>query len=325
LDKHHLVCRYCGESIPRKRLKSHIKKLHAGIRARGIISESQLLKTMQVLKHNPKKGFELLKKLELTYPANADICYNLGVALLRQDRLEEAQEYFEKTLKIDEDIEYAKDNLDFTKRVREILAKECTGKDLEEMGALLISATDTGFFDLATRIGNLMVDIDKGPGALNDLGLTFQHQQKIDKAIECYDKALRINPNMPNAISNKAFCLMITNRLNEAYSLYKRLIVLKPEFLQGWYHMGIINIEKKEYEEALPYLDKAIELNDHYYLAYVAKYEALRNLKRTDEANLCWDKAVELNPDYAMQLALGKTNEVHMSHMHSKTNTPFKT
>jgi tetratricopeptide (TPR) repeat protein len=80
---------------------------------------------------------------------------------------------------------------------------------------------------------------------------------------------------------------------------------MTPDFLQGWYHMGVINVWKEKYEEALPHLDKAIELNDAYYLAWFAKFEALKELKRTDQANQCLEKAMSLNPEHGMELALG--------------------
>lgn len=276
---------------------------------------------MHLLKQSPKKGFRLLRKLELTYPHNADIYYNLGVALLYQDKLEEAEKYFKKTLKLKADCQQAKDNLKFTVRIKEIFGKQCTEEDLEEMGTLLSSATDTGFFDLAIRIGNLMVSVDKGPGSLNDLGLTFYHKQEFDNALQCYNKALEIDPNMHEAISNKAFCLMVKNRLAEAYTLYKRVVELSPDFLQGWYHLGYLSLCKKNYVEALSYLDKAIELNDEYYLAWFAKYQALMQLKRTEEADKCLEKAVYLNPEYAAQLAEGNWDKIPIqtTNMHAKT------
>ena len=114
--------------------------------------------------------------------------------------------------------------------------------------------------------------------------------------------------------------MMLTDRLDEAYRLYKRAIELSPDFLQGWYHLGYINIKREKYAEALDYLDKAIELNDEYYLAWFAKHDLLTKMNRTEEAKQCLNKAIELNPEYAVQLALGEGEEVHTTHMHSKPN-----
>jgi len=318
LDKHHIKCRHCGVLVSRKKLQNHIKKFHASAETKGQIPESQWLKVMQLLEYSPKKGFEFLRRLEVTYPPNVDVYYNMGVALLHLGRFEEAERYFGKTLRLEADHEYARGNLDLLVRIRKIFNKEHAEADLEDMGTLASDARDAGLFDLARRIANIMVEVDKGPGALNDLGLTFQDQKEFDKALECYDRALKIDPNMREALSNKACCLMLTNKLDESHRLYERLIELNPDFLQGWYHLGFINIKKENYTEALNYLDKAIELNDEYYLAWFAKHKALAELKRTEEAKQCWEKVVDLNPEYAMQLAFGEVDDVHTTNMHAK-------
>jgi tetratricopeptide (TPR) repeat protein len=273
---------------------------------------------MRLVEQSPKKGFKLLKKMELMYLPNVDVYYNLGVALLHQNRLEDAQRYFEKSLQLLPECEYARDNLDFTSRAIVILSKKCGKAELEEMGTLLISASESGFFDLAIKIGNLMIEIDKGPGALNDLGLAFQHQQRYDKALECYDKALRIDPNAKKTLSNKALCLLVTDKLKEAEMLYRRVVKLCPDYLQAWYHLGYISVSQKKYDEALSYLDKALALSDEYYLAWFVKYQALTALKRTEEAKKCLCRAIDLNPDYAAQLALGTDKKIVRTNMHAK-------
>ena len=314
-----LICRYCGASILKRKLQKHIKRVHAGVEKRRTIPESHMLKAMRLLEYSPKKGFKFLRKLELTYSRNVDVYYNMGVTLLRLNRLEEAARYFEKTLQLEADHKYAQENLDLIVRTRKILNKKCTEGDLEEMGTLANYARDAGLFDLAMRIGNIMVDVDKKKaGALNDLGLTFQAQKEFDEATKYYEKALEIKPDMFEALSNKAFCTMLTNGLDEAYKLYKRSIELRPDFLQGWYHLGYINIKRENYAEALNCLDKAIELNDEYYLAWFAKCELLKKMKRTEEAERCLDKAIELNPEYAAQVALGEGEKVHTTNMHAK-------
>ena len=275
---------------------------------------------MNLLDRAPKSGFEFLKRIEAAYPPNVDVTYNMGIALLYLGRLEEAEKYFNKTLKIDLSHEAARTNLDLLVRIKEISNKGCTRMHLEELGEIATDAREAGLFVIAEKIGNIMIEVDKGPGALNDLGLTFQHQNQIGKALECYDRALKIDPNSHEVLSNKAFCLMMTDRLNEAYTIYESLIKLSPDFLQGWYHMGLINVKKEDYQNALNYLNKAIELNDEYYLAWITKYQALIKLKRTEEAQRCWENAVDLNPEYAMHLALGEGAKIQTTTMHAKHN-----
>jgi tetratricopeptide (TPR) repeat protein len=296
-----------------------MKNDHALKKKRQKVPESILLKAMRLLTYSPKKGLKFLHRLELTYAPNIDVYYNMGVVLLRLNKLEEAARYFEKTLQLKADYEDAQENLGLILRIRTIFNKKNTEIDLEEMGTLADYAREGELFELAKIIGALMVDVDKEKiRSLNDLGLTFQAQKKFDEAIKYYDKALEIKPDMFEALANKAFCMMLTDRFDEAYRLYEKSIELKNDFLQGWYHLGYINIKRGNYFEALNCLDKAIELNDEYYLAWFAKYNLLTKMNRTEEAERCLKKATELNVEYVAQLALGEGKSVHTTNMHSK-------
>ena len=296
-----------------------MKNDHALKKKRGKVPESLLLKALRLLTISPKKGLNFLHTLELTYAPNVLVYFNMGVVLLRLNKLEEAARYFEKTLQLKADYEDARQNLGLIVRTMTILNKKNTETDLEEMGTLADYAREAELFELAKIIGTLMVDVDKEKmRSLNDLGLTFQAQKKFNKAIKYYDIALEIKPDMFEALGNKAYCMMLTDRFDEAYKLYEKSIEVKNDFLQGWYHLGYINIKRENYPEALKCLDKAIELNDEYYLAWFAKYDLLTKMNRKKEAERCLNKATELNVEYAVQHALGEGKKTHTTNMHSK-------
>ena len=283
------------------------------------VPESLLLKAIRLLTISPKKGLNFLHRLELTYAPNVIVYFNMGVVLLRLNKLEEAARYFEKTLQLKADYEDAQQNLDLIVRTMTTLNKKNKETDLEEMAILADYAREGELFELAKIIGALMVDVDKEKiCSLNDLGLTFQAQEKFDEAIKYYDKALEIKPDMFEALANKAYCMMLTDRFDEAYRLYEKSIEVKNDFLQGWYHLGYINLKRENYPEALKCLDKAIELNDEYYLAWFAKYDLLTKMNRPEEADRCLKKATELNLAYAIQHALGEGKKAHTTNMHSK-------
>ena len=78
-------------------------------------------------------------------------------------------------------------------------------------------------------------------------------------------------------------------------------------------------VRAKNYEEAIQFLDKAIELNNEYYLAWFAKWQALRGLNREAEAEECLKRAIALNPEYVTQALSGEyTGGRHTSNMRAK-------
>jgi tetratricopeptide (TPR) repeat protein len=54
-----------------------------------------------------------------------------------------------------------------------------------------------------------------------------------------------------------------------------------------------------EYDEAIICYDKALEIDPNYATAWCFKGNALRTLKKYDEAIICYDKALEIDPNYA--------------------------
>ena len=73
-----------------------------------------------------------------------------------------------------------------------------------------------------------------------------------------------------------------------------------PQTAEEWLQRGSIAHENEQYDEAIKYYKKAIELNPNYMEAYLvlgtAYYEGKKDY---DEAIKCFNKAVELDPNLA--------------------------
>jgi tetratricopeptide (TPR) repeat protein len=318
-------CEHCGSPVSSKRLQRHIARVHRAareVKRRPLVAAATMDRAMRLLELSAGAGLVFLKKIEATCTPEADVTYNIGVALLRLDRPEEAVMYFEKTLVLEKEHELARADLEMTKKALKVFSRENTEKDLEEMGGIANTARDAQFFELALRLGNAMLKVDtKKAGSLNDLGLTYQKQEKYDKAIEFYKSALEVERDMFEALSNKAICMLITNRQDESYALYSRCVQLRPDFLQGWYHLGLISLDRMKYGQAADFFDRAIALNDEYYLAWIAKYEVLNRLGKYGEAEECILKAMEINPGYVTEGLLhrrGSGRSVYTTGMRAK-------
>jgi tetratricopeptide (TPR) repeat protein len=330
-----VMCPHCGSPVSKRRLERHVERVHrkgspksgSNARLQPPLPRNLISRAVEISQQSPAAGLRYLKNLEAKYAPDPDVHCNMGVAFMHLDRFEEARVCFEKALALDKGHEYARSNLNFAVRAARLLSKTPSEADLDEMGTVANVARESGFFELALKVGEMMLGIAKDKyGSLNDLALTYQHQKKLDKALEYYDMALSMKPDMFEAVANKGLCLLMMNRVEESFALHCRAVEMKPDYLQGWYHLGCIEISRGRTEESVRYLDRALELNDEYYLAWLAKSEVLRKMGRGDEAESCLNRAMKLNPEYAAQAIFGRrgkrkgswTARAHTSGMHAK-------
>jgi len=66
----------------------------------------------------------------------------------------------------------------------------------------------------------------------------------------------------------------------------------KEWFIQGLYYTNHYN----QFEKALDYLNKSLEIDPIFVEAWYVKGVALHNVQRYDEAQYCFDRAIALDP-----------------------------
>jgi Flp pilus assembly protein TadD len=126
-------------------------------------------------------------------------------------------------------------------------------------------------------------------GALRALGRT-------EEALDCYDRALALNPRDEQAWYNKGVALGALGRTEEALDCYDRALALNPRYEQAWSNKGVALGALGRTEEALDCYDRALALNPRYEQAWSNKGVALGALGRTEEELDCYDRALALNP-----------------------------
>ena len=123
-------------------------------------------------------------------------------------------------------------------------------------------------------------------------------RRKYEKAIECYSRALEINPNYAKVWYNKGNALSKLGRHEEAIECYDRVLEINQNFA-AWYNKGVVLGELGRYEEEIECYDKALEINPNFAGALNNKGVALSKLRRYEEAIEYYNKALEINPNYA--------------------------
>ncbi len=130
-------------------------------------------------------------------------------------------------------------------------------------------------------------------------GVALGSLRRYNEAIDCYDKAIRINPEFAYAWHNKGTALDNLGNYNEAITCYDKVIGINPEDAYAWINKGTALYNLGRYKEAIKCYDGAIRINPEDATVWNNKGVTLNNLGRYNEAIDCYDKAIRINPEFA--------------------------
>ncbi|MEM7166630.1 MAG: tetratricopeptide repeat protein [Planctomycetota bacterium] len=135
-------------------------------------------------------------------------------------------------------------------------------------------------------------------GNLFQVGLALQMQGRLDDAIAVYYDVLKIRPDIPfaAALTNLSSCLMAKGRNAEAIPYLVKSVGANPQAAQGNYFLGKALVMTGKYKEAIPHLQRAFEASPTLLHAQVLIAEALLYMDRVAEAEEAIRPLVQQNP-----------------------------
>jgi hypothetical protein len=103
----------------------------------------------------------------------------------------------------------------------------------------------------------------------------------------------------------------------KAQSLYKTILATQPQHSDALHLLGVIHIQAKQYEQAIPLIDQALEARPEMAAAHFNRALACKALNQLAAAEVGFAKALALQPDYTQALqprgmvlqALGRSEE----------------
>lgn len=104
--------------------------------------------------------------------------------------------------------------------------------------------------------------------AQNNVGIYWQRQKEVEKAIPYYEEAVRLNPNYARAYSNMGAAYYDLKLYRESVDIYRKAITSDPGFADAWYNLGNSWYMLSRFDIAEKYYTHAISLNEYYYAAY---------------------------------------------------------
>ena len=123
--------------------------------------------------------------------------------------------------------------------------------------------------------------------------------KQIDKAIENYSRAIKLNPNYTDAYKNRGIAYREKGKYNRAITDFSTAIDLKPDDAEIYKSRGGAYGNKGNYECAIADSSKAIELDSNYAAAYSNRSAAYGLKGNYERAIADGNKAIELDPNCA--------------------------
>ena len=200
---------------------------------------------------------------------------NLGDALYKEGRMEEAVGHYLQALRIKPDYEQAYNNLGFA---------------LEKQ-----DRTDEA---IKYYLEALRIKPDFAKAHYN-LGVALNKQGRTDEAIKHFLEALRIKPDFAEAHYDLGFALDMQGRTEEAIEQYVQTLGIKPDFVEAHYNLGChtLNSEGRT-DEAISHFLEALRIKPDFAEAHYNLGFALEKQGRTEEAVKHYLEALQIKPDY---------------------------
>ncbi len=136
---------------------------------------------------------------------------------------------------------------------------------------------------------------------LFDEAYQAQTDGDLDRAVELYKKSLALHPTA-EAYTFLGWTFHYQGKLHEAIAECKRAIEIDPDFGNPYNDIGAYLISLKHYDEAIPWLERAIEAkrydSRHYPLFNIGRVHLAKGM--LNRAREYFQKALDLEPQYTL-------------------------
>jgi Flp pilus assembly protein TadD len=154
---------------------------------------------------------ECFEKVLTRYPHDIEANSHLGIAYYQLGDLSKAREQFIKVLTLDKNNETAKYNL------------EIVDKNIRQQRAATLDR-------LMDKFQAQLRDDPENPILLSNLGMIYIMKKEYEKALTLLQKAIALDPRIPQAHNNLGIVLLELGRVAEARKEFETALKLKPNY-----------------------------------------------------------------------------------------------
>jgi len=131
----------------------------------------------------------------------------------------------------------------------------------------------------------------------NEKGLFFDKRNNYLEAIECYKRAIEINPQYDKAFANLGTTYEKIGQLKKAEELYLKSVEINPKNSDTYYSIGHLYQMQGRYKDAIKNYGIAISINPYDSGAWINMGAIYLSFGRFQQAMFCNQKAYEIEPN----------------------------
>jgi tetratricopeptide (TPR) repeat protein len=254
-----------------------------------------------------KDSLHALQMAARWLPADAGIHNNLGNALGRQGRLDDAIASYRRALLLNPKFAEAHNNLGHALLdLRKPEAAELSFRRAIELRSTYAEAHD--------NLGSTLLELGRPSEALasyrraleiepqfceaqSNLGNAFLELGSMESALASYRRALEINPQFAEAHNNLGNALRGLGQLDDAEASYRRALAVNPDFAEAYCNLGIALRLQGRTTEAQDSCRKALELDPQSAATYAVLAESSADQGDFREAGRLFEHAVSIEPE----------------------------
>ncbi|VDM36916.1 unnamed protein product [Toxocara canis] len=130
-------------------------------------------------------------------------------------------------------------------------------------------------------------------------GNCFSVQKQHDTAIECFERAISLNPRFAYAFSLLGHELLDTDQLDKAAAAFGRAVLLCPIDYRAWFGLGLMHFKREHLCLARSYLIRAVNINP-YNSVVLCQLSVIEQALHNDTAAMdLLQRALKITPENA--------------------------
>jgi tetratricopeptide (TPR) repeat protein len=122
---------------------------------------------------------------------------------------------------------------------------------------------------------------------------------RVPEAIQLYEKALRIKPDMTEAHDKLGVNLVQVGRVEEGIGHFEQALRIKPDYAEAHYCLGVSLVKLSKLQEAVSHYEQALRIKPDYAEAHNSWGVVLGRLGKLEDSIGHYEQALRSQPDYA--------------------------